>query len=152
MQCIFALGTSTSISASCHHHAIDKESISRCDGREKLQAILQPHLRLQSSRAVGIGTACRFLLLGLLDLSATFDCVDHDILLRTFEFQLRQPSEAHRRLMPPRHWHRRSWEVCLTTATVYYMVSARTSCDVCVQNAAINHWCKKIRSHLSCVA
>ena len=33
--------------------------------------------------------------------------------------------------MPPRHWHRRSWEVGLTTATVYYMVSARTSCDVC---------------------
>ena len=41
------------------------------------------------------------------------------------------PSEAHWRLMPPRHWHRRSWEVGLTTATVYYMVSARTSCDVC---------------------
>ena len=33
--------------------------------------------------------------------------------------------------MPPRHWHRRSWEVGLTTATVYYMMSARTSCDVC---------------------
>ena len=60
VQCIFARGTSTSISASCHHHAVDKEIKSRCDGREELQASLQPHLRLQSSRAVGIGTACRF--------------------------------------------------------------------------------------------
>ena len=41
------------------------------------------------------------------------------------------PSEALWRLMQPRRWHRRSCEIGLTTATVYYMVSAKTSCDVC---------------------
>ena len=39
---------------------LDEEVKSWCDGREELQAGLQPHFRLQGSRAVGIGTACRF--------------------------------------------------------------------------------------------
>ena len=34
--------------------------------------------------------------------------------------------------MLPRHWYRHSWQVGLTTATVYYMVSARTSCTFAV--------------------
>ena len=34
-------------------------------------------------------------------------------------------------LMQPRHCPRRSWRVGSTTATAYYTVSARISCDVC---------------------
>ena len=60
VQCIFTRGTSTSILASCHHHTVDKEVKSWCDGHEELQAVFQPHFRLQGCRAVGIGTACRF--------------------------------------------------------------------------------------------
>ena len=61
-----------------------------------------------------------------------------------------EPSEAHWRLMPPRHWHKRSWEVGLTTATVYYTVSARTSCNACRVYRMRRQDSSPV--HLSCVA